>query len=83
MTMSVEAAAQALREATRETVKRYSTWYLIQGILMVIAGIVAFLYPFFSSVALVFFLGWILIVSGVVQGISLIGAQTCRTSGFN
>jgi hypothetical protein len=36
MTMSIEAAAQALREATRETVRRYSTWYLIQGVLMVI-----------------------------------------------
>jgi len=41
MTMSIEAAAQALREATRETVRRYSTWYLIQGVLMVLAGIVA------------------------------------------
>ena len=75
MTMSVEAAAQALREATRQTVRRYSTWYLIQGVLMVIAGIVALLYPFVSSVALVLFLGWILIISGIVQGISLIGAQ--------
>jgi hypothetical protein len=52
MTMSVETAAQALREATRETVRRYSIWYLIQGVLMVIAGIVALLYPFVSSVAL-------------------------------
>jgi uncharacterized membrane protein HdeD (DUF308 family) len=42
---------------------------------MVIAGIVALLYPFVSSVALVLFLGWILIVSGIVQAISLIGAQ--------
>src|SRR5262249_16474515 len=75
MTMSVEAAAQALREAMRETVRRYSTWYLIQGVLMVIAGIVALLYPFVSSVALVLFLGWILIISGIVQGISLIGTQ--------
>ena len=75
MTMSIEAAAQALREATRETVRRYSTWYLVQGVLMVIAGIVALLYPFVSSVALVLFLGWILIISGIVQGISLIGAQ--------
>ena len=75
MTMSVGAAAQALREATRETVRRYSTWYLIQGVLMVIAGIVALLYPFVSSAALVLFLGWILIISGIVQGISLIGAQ--------
>ena len=46
MTMSVEAAAQALREAMRETVRRYSTWYLVQGVLMVIAGIVAFDLPF-------------------------------------
>ena len=55
MTMSVEAAAQALREATRETVRRYSTWYLIQGVLMVIAEIVALLYPFVSSAARCFF----------------------------
>ena len=75
MTMSVEAAAQALREATRETVRRYSTWYLIQGVLMVLAGIVALVYPFVSTVALVVVLGWLLILSGIVQGISLIGAQ--------
>src|SRR6516225_1978047 len=75
MTMSVEAAAQALREATRETVRRYSTWYLIQGVLMVLAGIVALIYPFVSTVALVVVLGWLLILSGIVQGVSLIGAQ--------
>jgi len=73
--MSVQAAAQALREATQATLRRYSTWYLIQGVLMVIAGIVALLFPFVSSAALVLFLGWILIISGIVQGISLIGAQ--------
>jgi uncharacterized membrane protein HdeD (DUF308 family) len=75
MTMSLEAAAQALREATRETVRRYSTWYLIQGVLMVLAGIVALVYPLISTVALVVFLGWLLILSGIVQGVSLIGAQ--------
>jgi uncharacterized membrane protein HdeD (DUF308 family) len=75
MMMSVEAAAQALREATREVVRRYSTWYLIQGVLMLLAGIVALIYPFVSTVALVVVLGWLLILSGIVQGISLIGAQ--------
>jgi hypothetical protein len=73
-TMSVEAAAQALREATREVVRRYSTWF-IQGVLMVLAGIVALICPFVSTVALVVVLGWLLILSGIVQGISLIGAQ--------
>jgi uncharacterized membrane protein HdeD (DUF308 family) len=41
MSMSVESAARALREAMRETVKRHSLWYLVQGALMVLAGIVA------------------------------------------
>jgi uncharacterized membrane protein HdeD (DUF308 family) len=56
-------------------VKRYSLWYLIQGILLVVAGVLALIYPFISSVAIVFLLAWILIVSGILQGIGLIGAS--------
>ena len=39
--MSLEAAAQAMREAMRETVKRHSLWYLVQGALMVLGGVLA------------------------------------------
>ncbi len=73
--ISLEAAAQALREAMRETVKRHSLWYLIQGALMVLSGILALVYPLFSSVAIIVLLGWLLIISGIFQGISLIGAR--------
>jgi hypothetical protein len=38
MSMTLDAAANVMREALRETVKRHSLWYLIQGALMVIAG---------------------------------------------
>jgi uncharacterized membrane protein HdeD (DUF308 family) len=75
MSMSLESAAQAMREAMRETVRRHSLWYLVQGALMVLAGLLALVYPVVSSVAVVLFLGWVLIISGVFQGISLIGAQ--------
>ena len=75
MTMSLEAAAQVMREAMRETVKRHSLWYLVQSGLMVLAGIVALAYPAISSVAVVFFLGWLLIITGIFQGIGLIGAR--------
>ena len=64
-----------MREAMRETVKRQSLWYLVQGGLMVLAGVVALVYPLLSSLAVVVLLGWLLIISGVVQGISLIGAR--------
>jgi len=75
MSMSLEAAAEAFREAMRQTVKRYSLWYFIEGILLVAAGILAIIYPVISSVSVVFLLGWLLIVSGILQGLSLVGAR--------
>ena len=75
MASPLDAAAAALREAMRETVKRYSLWYLIQGVLLVVAGVLALIYPFIASVAIIYLLSWILIVSGVLQGIGLIGAS--------
>jgi uncharacterized membrane protein HdeD (DUF308 family) len=73
--MSVESASQVIREAMRDKIKRHSVWYLVQSGLMVLAGILALVYPVISSVALVLFLGWLLIFSGVLQGISLIDAR--------
>jgi uncharacterized membrane protein HdeD (DUF308 family) len=75
MAMTMAQASAAMREAMRETVKRYSTWYLLEGIFLMIAGVIALVYPYLASVALIFLLGWILIVSGVLQAIGLIGAK--------
>jgi len=75
MAMSLEAAAEVFREAMREAVKRYSLWYLIEGVLLVIAGMLAIIYPVISSAAVIVLLGWLLIVSGLLQGMSLIGAR--------
>ena len=75
MAIPLDAAAAAMREAMRETVKRYSLWYLLQGALMVVAGVLALIYPLLASVAMVYLLAWVLIVSGVLQAIGLIGAR--------
>ena len=61
MSISLEAASQVMREAMRQTVKRHSLWYLFQGGLMILAGILALLFPVASSIAAVVFLGWLLI----------------------
>src|SRR6188474_578551 len=58
-----------------ETRWRNSLLYLLQGILMVITGLLALIYPALASVAIVRLLGWVLIVSGIFQGIGLIGAS--------
>src|SRR6266487_2310852 len=81
MSMSLESAAQAMREAMRETVRRHSLWYLVQGALMVLAGLLALVYPVVSSVVVgVLFLrhpgeglltlSLLLIVFFMVEGIS-------------
>jgi uncharacterized membrane protein HdeD (DUF308 family) len=75
MALSLDAAAEVFREAMRDTVKRYSLWYLIQGGLLIAAGVLAIIYPVLSSAAVVVLLGWLLIISGAVQGLSLIGAR--------
>ena len=72
--MSLDQAAEVMRSAMRDVIKRHSLWYLLQGGLMVLTGVVAFLFPIFSSVAVVLMLGWLLIISGIFQAISLIGA---------
>jgi len=59
----------------REKVRRHSLWYLVQSGLMIVAGILALVYPVFSSVAVVLFLGWLLIFSGILQAISLIDVR--------
>jgi uncharacterized membrane protein HdeD (DUF308 family) len=73
--VSLEAAGAAMRDAMRDTVRRYSLWYLVQGVLMVVTGVLALVYPLIASVAIVRLLGWFLIISGVLQGIGLIGAR--------
>jgi uncharacterized membrane protein HdeD (DUF308 family) len=74
MSMSLDEAAEVFKDAMRQTVRRYSLWYLVQGCLLVAAGVLAIIYPVISSVAVIVLLGWLLITSGVLQGISLIGA---------
>ena len=74
MAMSLDTAAEVFREAMRQTVRRYSLWYLVQGVLLMAAGFLAIIYPAISSVAVIVLLGWLLIISGALQGISLIGA---------
>jgi uncharacterized membrane protein HdeD (DUF308 family) len=75
MAISVTAAAEVMRESMRGAVRGHAHCYLIQSVLMIVAGVVALIFPALSSVTAVFILGWLLIVSGILQAISLIDAR--------
>jgi uncharacterized membrane protein HdeD (DUF308 family) len=75
MAFDLQSASIAYRNAARETFKKHSTWYIIQGVLLIVAGMLAIIYPLISAVAVVVLTGWLLIFSGVIQGISLLSAR--------
>ena len=74
MAITVNEASAVLREAVRDTIRKRSLLFLIQGGVMVAAGVLALIFPAFMSVGLLALLGWLLILSGIVQVISLFGA---------
>ncbi len=73
--IDLASAAAIYNQAMRDAVGRNRFLYLVQALLMVIGGVVAILFPVFASAAFVWFLGWILIASGIVQALSLFGAR--------
>lgn len=72
---SVNEAGRALRQALRGSVKKHAWLFILQGVVMVLAGLSAIVFPLFSAIAVVIFLGWMLIISGVAQGITLVTAK--------
>jgi uncharacterized membrane protein HdeD (DUF308 family) len=74
MAITVNQASGVLREAVRDTIRKRSLLFLIQGGIMVAAGVLALLYPLLAGAGFVILLGWVLILSAVVQAASLIGA---------
>jgi uncharacterized membrane protein HdeD (DUF308 family) len=74
MAITVNEASAVLREAVRDIIRRRSMLFLIQGAVTVAAGVLALLFPAFTSTGVLVMLGWLLIVSGVVQIVTLVGA---------
>jgi uncharacterized membrane protein HdeD (DUF308 family) len=70
----------SLREANlenevRRTLKGHWRLFLLQGILLVMAGIAAIIVPQIASVAIAFFIGWLLIAAGGMRLAALFNAR--------
>jgi len=54
-------------EETRREVARHWGWFLALGILLVLAGMAAIAFPFLSTIAAKIAIGWIFLVTGVIE----------------
>jgi uncharacterized membrane protein HdeD (DUF308 family) len=57
---------QQLQRSVAESVHRHWRLYLIEGIVLVLLGALAIVIPQIATLALTIFLGWLLLISGVV-----------------
>ena len=73
--MSVEPTPAQIRSAFRESVRHHWVMFLIEGIALVVLGILAILAPQIASLAATVFFGWILLLSGVIGLISTLRAR--------
>lgn len=82
MALSLQDAAGIYREALRVTVRQNALLYMSEGAFLAVAGILAIFYPLVTSAAIAVPLGWLLILSAVLQALVLYGLRSMPHFGF-
>lgn len=54
--------------------------YLLKGVLLVVAGILAIMVPMVAALAIELIIGWLFLISGIIQGV--LSFQKFRVPGF-
>lgn len=80
MAISQSSDVERVRGAVREAVRHHWVLFLIEGLALVILGLLAILLPAVASLAATVFFGWLLLLSGTVGLIATIRAR--RAPGF-
>ncbi len=80
MSLSDGRRATEIGAAVANAVRDHSTFFLVEGVILVILGLLAIFLTPFATIAVTIVLGWILVASGIVGLVTTFGAR--RTPGF-
>jgi uncharacterized membrane protein HdeD (DUF308 family) len=72
--------AQRMQAHFAAAVQQHSKWFLVEGIVLVILGLLAILLPAIATLAIDLLLGWLFIISGIVG--LLMTFSTKQAPGF-
>lgn len=65
----------ALQAAVAQAVREHATLFLVEGIILLVLGILAILVPPFATLAITIIIGWIFLASGLMGWITTFGAR--------
>lgn len=66
---------EQIRAAVARTIREHSTFFLVEGIILLVLGALAILLPPFATLAITIVFGWIFLVSGLIGWITTLGAR--------
>ena len=64
-----------VRAAVASTIREHSTFFLVEGIILLALGALAILLPPFATLAVTIIFGWIFLFSGLVGWVTTLGAR--------
>ena len=62
------------------TISEQRGWFIALGVVLVILGVVAIVFPYLTTLAAKIFVGWLFIIGGIVQSVQSFSCQ--RWGGF-
>ncbi|MEI9915041.1 MAG: HdeD family acid-resistance protein [Methylovirgula sp.] len=68
--MTLNPSLDGLQERVATALKRHTTYFLVEGIVLIILGFAAIAVPFIATLTFTIFFGWLLLISGVVGLVS-------------
>ena len=61
--------------AVTRAIREHSTFFLVEGVILLVLGIAAILLPPFATLAVTIIFGWIFLVSGMIGFVTTMGAR--------
>lgn len=72
---SVGVPLNEMRRAIREALRVHWRLFMAQGVVMVILGVLAIVWPMVASFAVDIYVGWLFLISGIVELVALFSAE--------
>jgi len=64
-----------VQAAVARTIREHATFFLVEGIILLVLGVLAILLPPFATLAVTIIFGWIFLVSGMIGFVTTMGAR--------
>ena len=64
-----------MQDAFKDTLKAHWKFFLFQGVVMVVLGILAVVWPVIATIAVDFYIGWLFLISGTVGLVAMFSAR--------